>query len=119
MLSKKILIVDDEKHIVFALSLLLKKAGHNVKSASDGDIAIEVFTDFKPDIIFLDIMMPKLNGYETAKAIRRLDSSSATKIIFLTAKGTMFDKMKAYEYGGDDFLIKPCPNDKILEKVSQ
>jgi len=118
METKKILIVDDEENIVFALQLLLNKAGYQVKSAYNGQTGIEQYNNFKPDVILLDIMMPELDGYETAKQIRALDDKSETKIVFLTAKGTLFDKMKAYENGGDDFIVKPCSNEKILEKVA-
>jgi len=117
MKNKKVLIVDDEENIVFALQLLLNKAGYKVESATNGLSGIRQYTNFKPDVILLDIMMPELDGYETAKQIRELDDKSETKIIFLTAKGTLFDKMKAYENGGDDFIVKPCSNEKILEKV--
>jgi len=118
MKNKKVLIVDDEENIVFALQLLLNKAGYNVESAANGLAGIQQYSHFKPDVILLDIMMPELDGYETARQIRRLDNRSKTKIIFLTAKGTVFDKMKAYENGGDDFIVKPCSNEKILEKVA-
>jgi len=117
MKNQKVLIVDDEQNIVFALQLLLNKAGYKVESANNGLTAIQQYTNFKPDVILLDIMMPGLDGYETAKQIRKLDNKSETKIVFLTAKGTVFDKMKAYENGGDDFIVKPCSNEKILEKV--
>lgn len=118
MKNRKVLIVDDEQNIVFALQLLLGKAGYMVESANNGLAAIKQYANFKPDVILLDIMMPKLDGYETAKQIREMDEKSETKIVFLTAKGTVFDKMKAYENGGDDFIVKPCTNEKILEKIA-
>jgi len=118
MKNKKVLIVDDEENIIFALQLLLNKAGYKVESANNGNQAIKQYANFKPDVILLDIMIPELDGYETAKQIRALDDKSETKIVFLTAKGTLFDKMKAYENGGDDFIVKPCSNEKILEKVA-
>jgi len=119
MHKKKILIVDDEENIIYAMLLLLKKEDYLVQSAKNGKDAVEVYKSFKPDIILLDIMMPIMDGYETAKLIRNLDTDSKTKIIFLTAKGTILDKMKAYENGGDDFIVKPCSNEKILEKIEQ
>lgn len=116
-MKKKILVVDDEENIVFALQLLLNKAGYTVETASSGKKALLQYSEFDPDVVLLDIMMPELDGYETAKRIRELDGLSKTKIIFLTAKGTIYDKMKAYENGGDDFIVKPCSNEKILEKI--
>lgn len=118
MENKKVLIVDDEKNIIFALRLLLGKEGYTVESANNGIQAIKQFSEFKPDIILLDIMMPEMDGYDTAKKIRELDGESETTIIFLTARGTVFDKMKAYENGGDDFIVKPFDNQKILEKIA-
>lgn len=118
MKGKKILIVDDEKNIIFALNILLRESGYEVSEALNGVEAIEKYKSFKPDIILLDIMMPEKDGFETAKIIRKLDRESNTKIIFLTAKGTITDKMKAYEHGGDDYIIKPFNNKDLLEKIS-
>jgi len=118
MKGKKILIVDDEENIIFALNILLSKSGHEVRHANNGNEAIEQYKLSKPDIILLDIMMPEKDGFETAKIIRELDKDSKTKIIFLTAKGTIIDKMKAYEHGGDDYIIKPYNNKELLDKIS-
>jgi len=114
---KKILVVDDEENIVFALRLLLEKSGYEVLTASDGLMALEVYQKFKPDVVLLDIMMPKLDGFETAKEFRKLDVDSQLRIIFLSAKGATLDKMVAYEKGGDDYIVKPSNNTEILEKI--
>jgi len=116
-MSRKVLIVDDEVNIIYSLNLLLEKSGFDVYSANNGIEAVEQFKATQPDIILLDIMMPKMDGFATAKAIRALDKKSETKIIFLTARGTISDRMKAYELGGDDYIIKPFNNSDILEKI--
>lgn len=117
MSSKKVLIVDDEANIIYALNLLLTKSGYEVYKAQNGNEALKQFQEVNPDVILLDIMMPVKDGFDTAKEIRKLDKTSTTKIIFLTAKGTIVDKMKAYELGGDDYIIKPFNNLDILEKI--
>lgn len=117
MKKTKILVVDDEKNIVFALQLLLSKSGYEVITAYNGKDAIDLYMDTSPDVVLLDIMMPIMNGFETAKEIRELDKGSQTRILFLTARGTTTDKMTAYENGGDDYIIKPFDNKDLLDKI--
>jgi len=117
MIAKKIVVVEDNKDVRENLAEILELDGYEVATAENGKVGVKVIEETMPDLIICDIMMPELDGYETAKQIRELDNKSETKIVFLTAKGTIFDKMKAYENGGDDFIVKPCSNEKILEKV--
>lgn len=116
---KKILVVDDEENIVYALKLLLEKTGYTVATAHNGTLALEVYKDFNPDLVLLDIMMPELDGFETARILRTLDLESQLRILFLTAKGAALDKMLAYEKGGDDYIVKPSNNEDILEKIAR
>jgi len=118
MSARKVLVVDDEENIVYALRLLLSKSGFEVFHAYNGVEALEKYIKVKPDVVLLDIMMPIKDGFNTAKEIRDLDVQSTSKIIFLTAKGTIKDKMKAYEKGGDDYIIKPFNNSELLEKIN-
>jgi DNA-binding response OmpR family regulator len=118
-MATKVLIVDDEENIVFSLSFLLKKEGFQIETAYNGNEAIEKYKKFKPDVILLDVMMPQLDGYQTAKKLRSLDIFSATHIIFLTAKGTIQDKQKGYISGADDYIVKPFENQQILEKIRE
>ena len=114
-----ILVVDDEESIVFSLEFLLKKEGYHVRTAANGVLALEAFKEAQPDIILLDVMMPEMDGYETAKQIRALDPTSKTSIIFLTAKGTTRDRREGYMSGADDYVVKPFENEAILEKIRE
>ena len=117
--SAKVLIVDDEENIRISLSFLLKKEGYDVLTASNGLEAIEKYKEFKPNIILLDVMMPKMDGYEAAEQLRLLDDQSEINIIFLTAKGTPDDRRMGYMSGGDEYIVKPFENDRLLEKVAE
>ena len=97
----------------------MEKSGYKVATATDGNIALEVYQKFKPDLVLLDIMMPKLDGFETAKKLKTIDVDSQLRILFLTAKSATLDKMIAYEKGGDDYIVKPSNNEEILEKISR
>ena len=102
--AKTILIVDDEQPIVDILVYNLKKEGYNTIEASDGITAINVALEQKPDLILLDIMLPKLDGFEVCQQIREF---SDVPIIMLTAKGDDMDKILGLEYGADDYITKP------------
>jgi DNA-binding response OmpR family regulator len=115
----KILIVDDEPNIVLALEFLLKKQGYKVKKAFDGLQALEILADFTPNIIVLDVMMPNLDGFETAAAIRKIPALGATKIVFLTAKGTETDRKQGYNTGAEYYMIKPFDNDVFLSTIAE
>jgi len=118
MKKTKVLVVDDEENIVFAIRLLLTKSNYDVICAYNGEEAIEQYKKHLPSTVLLDIMMPIKNGFDTAKELRQLDIHSQTRIFFLTAKGTMQDKMTAYANGGDDYIVKPFNNKDLLEKIS-
>lgn len=116
---KSILIVDDEVNIVISLAFLLEKEGFQVQTAANGAEALQKYTDHKPEIILLDVMMPIMNGYETARKIRSIDVDSATRILFLTARGTQEDRQEGYVSGADDFIVKPFDNEEILNKIRE
>lgn len=117
--GKDILVVDDEESIVFSLEFLLKKEGYQVRTAANGVLALEAFKEAQPDVILLDVMMPEMDGYETAKKIRAQDPTSKTSIIFLTAKGRTRDRREGYMSGADDYVVKPFENEAILEKIRE
>jgi len=117
--NKKILVVDDEENILISLTYLLKKEGFTVQTATNGKEALELFKQFKPQVILLDVMMPEKDGFSTAKDIRSIDKKSDTYIIFLTAKGTSQDKMKGYISGADDYVVKPFDNEILLDKIME
>ncbi len=114
----KILIVDDDPNIVLAIKTLLKLHSYNVESASNGLEGYQKFLEFKPKIVLVDIMMPKLNGHEMVKKIRTKDHHFLTKIIYLTAKGMEQDKREGYAKGADDFIVKPFSNEDLLDALT-
>ncbi len=103
-MAEKILVVDDEKLIVKGIRFSLEQDGYEVDVAYDGEEALERFRNTKYDIILLDIMLPKLSGYEVCQQIRE---TSDVPIIMLTAKGEDMDKILGLDYGADDYITKP------------
>lgn len=116
-MKQKILIVDDDPNIVLAISTLLELHQYEVQSASNGLEGFQKFLDFEPQIVLVDIMMPKLNGHEMVKKIRNKDHDFLIKIIYLTAKGMEQDKREGYAKGADDFIVKPFANDDLLDAL--
>ena len=117
--SAKILIVDDEPNIVLAIDFLLQREGYHTEKAYDGLQALEKVVDFQPDIVILDVMMPGMNGFELGQKIRQMPLLEQTKIIFLTAKGTMNDKQTGYASGAEVYMIKPFDNDELVATVNE
>jgi len=115
----KVLIVDDEPNIVLALEFLLEREGYQVKKAYDGQQALETLCTFIPDIIVLDVMMPGIDGFETAKRIRNNPALELAKIVFLTAKGTQRDKETGYANGAEYYLIKPFDNEVFVSTINE
>ena len=116
--SKKILIVDDEPSIVFAIESLLTANNYITEKASNGKEALNIAEAFKPDLILLDVMMPYVDGLEFSSLIRKHKTLSNTKIIFLTAKGELQDKNDGYNKGGDDYIVKPFSYEKLLSRIN-
>ena len=110
----KILVVDDEKNIVDIIKYNLKKEGYDVITASDGEDAIKFNEEYKPDLILLDIMMPKLDGYAACRKIRE---KYDTPIIMLTAKDAEIDKILGLELGADDYITKPFSVRELVARV--
>ena len=103
-LRGKVLIVDDDHRLVDALTLYLQRNGYTVATARDGTQGLEVFASFRPDLVVLDVMMPRLNGWETC---RRLRETSTVPIIMLTARGQENDRVMGLRLGADDYVAKP------------
>ena len=104
MSAGKILIVDDDINICELLRLYIEREDYSVVIANDGEQAVELFNQEQPDLVLLDIMLPKLDGWQVCKEIRKI---SNRPIIMLTAKGELFDKILGLELGADDYIIKP------------
>ena len=114
---KKILIVDDEKDILEFLSYNLKKEGFSIYTASDGSEGLEKTKKIKPDLIIVDLMMPKMNGIEMCENIRNDKKLSNVIILFLTARSEDYTQIAALDSGADDFLKKPIKPKLLISKV--
>ena len=108
------MIADDDKNICELLRLYLEKEGYTVVIANDGEEAVAKFNAENPDMILLDIMMPKLDGWQVCRDIRR---KSDCPIIMITAKGETFDKVLGLELGADDYVVKPFDAKEILARI--
>jgi sigma-B regulation protein RsbU (phosphoserine phosphatase) len=115
--SARILVVDDEADINTILSVTLRRAGYEVISAADGLEAVESVQRHAPDLILLDVMMPRADGFEALRRIRELAPTAHTPVIMLTAKGALTDKMKGFERGADDYVAKPFEPAEVLARV--
>ena len=117
--NKRLLLVDDEPNILVPIEFLMKQQGFAVEKAYNGQEALDKMKNYTPDIIILDVMMPKMDGFEVAKQIRANEKFAATQIIFLTAKGTVHDKDTGYSAGGEAYLTKPFDNDELVSIVTE
>lgn len=113
-MPSKILVVDDEESIMKIIAFNLKKEGYNVICAEDGQMAVELFEKENPDLILLDIMMPKIDGYGVCKRVR---DKSDVPIIMLTARADEVDKVLGLELGADDYVTKPFSNRELMARV--
>lgn len=113
-MAKKILVVDDEKPISDIVKFNLNKEGYDVVTAFDGEEALEKFKEEKPDLVLLDLMLPKIDGLEVARQIRK---DNDTPIIMLTAKDAEIDKVLGLELGADDYVTKPFSNRELVARV--
>ena len=116
-MAKKILAVDDEPNILMSLEFILEMEGYEVYTARDGEEALEVAERVRPDLILLDVNMPRKDGYETCRIIREREDMSGTKVIMLTAKGQTLEKKKGLEVGADEYVTKPFSAEDLLEKI--
>ncbi len=114
MSNKKILIVDDDTNICELLRLYLSKDGFDTLVCNDGEAAIKTVAESAPDLILLDIMLPKLDGWQVCRAIRK---DSNVPIIMITAKGETFDKILGLELGADDYVTKPFDAKEVVARV--
>ncbi len=110
----KIMVVDDDSNICELLRLYLGKEGYEPITVSDGEEAVERFDSVHPDLILLDVMMPKLDGWQVCRKIRK---KSQCPIIMLTAKGELFDKVLGLELGADDYIVKPFETKEVIARV--
>lgn len=121
-MPKKVLIVDDEAHIRLLLEQTLEELedrGVELLLASDGEEGLELIRTEQPELVYLDIMMPKLNGFDVCQIVKNEWGLRQIYIIMLTAKGQEFDKKRGFQVGADSYLTKPFDPDELLETTSQ
>ena len=118
-MAHKILVVDDEPNIVLSLEFLMKQAGFQVRTASDGEAGLAAIAAEAPDLVLLDVMMPRKNGYEVCQAIRANPAWKNIRIIMLTAKGREVEREKGMALGADDYITKPFSTQEVVVRVRE
>ena len=118
-MGKKILIVDDEPNIIISLEFLMKKEGFEIAVAGDGDEALAKVASFAPDLVLLDVMMPKKSGFEVCEALRADPQRNALQIVMLTAKGRDTEVAKGLAMGADAYFTKPFSTKELVAKVKE
>jgi two-component system alkaline phosphatase synthesis response regulator PhoP len=116
---KRILVVDDEIYIVHILEFSLTMEGYNILTAFDGEEALRVIEQERPDLVVLDIMMPKLDGYEVCRRLRKDERFATLPVILLSAKGRSIDREVGLQAGADDYITKPFSPRKLIEKIRE
>jgi DNA-binding response OmpR family regulator len=117
-MAKNILIVDDEPNISLSLQFLMTQAGYEVRIAADGEAALQEVEISPPDLILLDVNMPKRSGFEVCETIRANAAWSSIRIVMLTAKGREIEKEQGLALGADDYVTKPFSTQEIVAKVN-
>jgi DNA-binding response OmpR family regulator len=113
-MARKMLIVEDDENISELLSLYMQREGFQTEIAPDGEAALQLFKDFSPDIVLLDVMIPKLDGWGVLREIR---TYSQTPVIMITAKGETTDKVSGLQMGADDYVVKPFEMKEVIARV--
>jgi len=116
-MSKKVLIADDEPNIVTSLEYLMQKSGYEVKIARNGDEALALVESFRPDLVLLDVMMPRKSGYEVCQQIRERTDWQYIKVVMLSAKGRESEVNKGLSLGADSYVTKPFSNQELIAKI--
>ncbi|MDP2820185.1 MAG: response regulator [Polaromonas sp.] len=115
----KVLVIDDSNTIRRSAEIFLKQGGHEVLLAEDGFDALSKVNDYLPDLIFCDILMPRLDGYQTCAIIKRNPKFSTVPIVMLSSKDGVFDKARGRMVGSQDYLTKPFTKDQLLHTVQE
>ncbi|MFV1967966.1 MAG: response regulator transcription factor [Pirellulaceae bacterium] len=118
-MARHILVVDDEENIAHSLNFLMEKIGYSVRIAADGEEAIEAIEDARPDLILLDINMPRMNGYQVCEMVRADPEWKDILIVMLTAKGRDIEREKGLAVGADDYITKPFSTQEVIDKVRE
>ena len=118
-MPKKILIVDDEPNIVLSVEFLMKRSGYDVVTATDGQEALDLLAEVMPDLMILDVMMPRKNGFEVCAEVRADQRFQKLPILMLSAKGREAEVKKGLSLGADAYITKPFSTHELAEKVSE
>ena len=118
-MGKKILIADDEPNIVASLEFLMRQRGYEVRVANNGDDALAAVADFGPDLILLDVMMPRMSGYDLCQKVRENPAWQGIRIVMLSAKGRDVEVTKGMAIGADAYVTKPFSTKDLLAKVGE
>ncbi len=118
-MSKKILIADDEQNIVISVEFLMKREGYEVTVAADGEEALARIRAEKPDLVLLDVMMPKKNGFDVCQEVRADASLAGVRILMLTARGRETEVAKGIALGADGYMTKPFSTKDLVDKVRE
>ena len=114
----KVLVVDDEEPILDLLKYNLERDGYEVMTANDGLMAIEMAKKFIPDLVLLDIMMPRMDGIETCRQLREIKTMRGTYIVFLTARSEEYSEVAAFDVGADDYITKPIKPRALMSRIN-
>ena len=115
--KRKVLIADDEPNIVTSLEYLMLRSGYEVRIARDGDEVLSLVESFRPDVVLLDVMMPRRNGYEVCQKIRERPDWRDTRIVMLSAKGREAEVNKGLSLGADTYVTKPFSNQELIATI--
>jgi len=118
-MGKKVLIADDEPNIVVSLEFLMRQRGYDVRVVSDGAEALKAIDEFRPDLILLDVMMPRVSGYDVCQKVRENPDWHGTRIIMLSAKGRDVEVTKGIAIGADAYVTKPFSTRDLIAKVGE
>ncbi|OGB25940.1 MAG: two-component system response regulator [Burkholderiales bacterium RIFCSPLOWO2_02_FULL_57_36] len=118
-MATRILITEDEPNIVESLTFILNRAGYDVSSVADGEAAMHRLRSNPPDIMVLDVMLPKLNGFEVLKLVKSDPLLKSMPVVILTAKGQTHDRQLAEEIGADAFVTKPFSNRDLIDQIKK
>ena len=116
-MTRTVLVADDEPNIVLSLEFLMRQEGYDVRSVADGAAALEAMAAAPPDLVLLDVMMPKRDGYDVCQTIRANPDWAGVRIIMLTAKGREVEREKGMALGADDYITKPFSTREVVERV--
>ena len=117
-MAHSVLVVEDEPNIVLSLQFIMKRSGHEVRIAEDGEAALDAMREQKPDVVLLDVMLPKRDGLSVCEAIRANPDWEGVKILILSAKSREADKEKAMSLGADDYITKPYSTRDVCDRVN-